>query len=609
VTARLLRRDPFRKRDRGPDNPAAGEDGDAPDGLLAGLGGTGLSPAGADGRPSRARLQGLAALGIYAAFWLVFYARALVLHPELPQLDQSSMDPNFYAWSLAWWPYAVTHLLNPLQVNVIGIPAGFNLAWVTTVPPLALLAWPLTAAFGPIVSLNLLVALAPPLAGWAAFVVCRRLTGRFWPSLAGGTIYGFSAYEINHTVPGHLNLTFSLLLPLMVYLVLLRLDGTLRRTLFIILMTLAMLLQLFLFLETFAQLTLILVTGLPIGYLLAGRPARRQIARLSRQLGVAYAATVVIASPYLYYAIKHQPPGFVRNPTGYSLDLANLIVPRITESFGLGWLEQASKDLPAVDAACYIGLPLLVLAVLFAVRTWRRSRLTRFLAVMFVVILLVAVGPELMVGTRHLTSLPWAHLWNLPLARSAFPNRIMVFGYLALAITVALWLATPLKRPVLRWLLAALAIAALIADFGPIVRTTPGPVDRIPPFIATGEYRHYLTPGESVLVFSRRGNAGLLWQAETRYYFKLAGGFVNAAINVDSDQPVPVQALELLPASADQNLVTYADQGVQTFLKQNHIGAILVEQDDQPSWIGAIQRLSLPPGHAVGGVIIYRLRH
>jgi hypothetical protein len=609
VTARLLRRDAFRKRDRGGDAPAADRDGDAPDDQLGGPSGTGLPPASADVTPRRARLQGLAALGIYAAFWLIFYARALVLHPELPQLDQSSMDPNFYAWSLAWWPYAVTHGLNPLQVNVIGIPAGFNLAWVTTVPPLALLVWPITAAFGPVVSLNLLVAAAPPLAAWAAFVVCRRLTHRFWPSVAGGAIYGFSAYEINHTVPGHLNMTFSLLLPLMAYLVLLWRDGRLKRTPFVILMTLAMLLQLFLFLETFAQLTLILVTGLPIGYLIAGRPARRRIAQLSRQLGVAYAATVVIASPYLYYAIKHQPPGFVRNPTGYSLDLASLIVPRTTESFGLGWLIQASKDLPAVDAACYIGLPLLVLAVLFAVRTWRRSKLTRFLSVMSVVILLVAVGPELMVGTRHLTSLPWAQLWNLPLARSAFPNRMMVFGYLALAIIVALWLATPLQRPVLRWLLAALAIAAVIADFGPIVRTTPGPHDHIPPFIAAGEYRHYLTPGETVLVFSARGNAGLLWQGETGFYFKLAGGFVNAAINQASDQPVPLQALQLLPPSADQSMLTYADQGVQTFLKQNHVGAILVEQNDQPYWIGALRGLALPPGKAVGGVIVYQLSH
>jgi hypothetical protein len=606
VTARLLRRDAFRRRDRGPDSPA-GREGDAPGDLLPAESGTGLPPAAADVRHRRAGLLGLAALALYAAFWLVFYTRALVLHPELPQLDQSSMDPNFYAWSLAWWPYAVSHGLNPLQVNVIGIPAGFNLAWVTTVPPLALLTWPLTAAFGPVVSLNLLVAFAPPLAAWATFVLCRRLTGRFWPSLAGGAIYGFSAYEINHTVPGHLNMTFSMLLPLMAYVVLLWRDGKLRRTPFIILMTLAMLLQLFLFLETFAQLTVIMIAGLIIGYLVAGRPARRRIVQLSRQLGLAYAATVVIASPYLYYAIRHQPPGFVRNPTGYSLDLANLIVPRTKESFGIGWLAHVSKDLPAVDAACYIGLPLLVLAVLLAVRTWRRSRLTRFLTLMFVVILLVAVGPELMVGTRHLTSMPWAHLWSLPLARSAFPNRIMVFGFLALAIMVALWLATPLRWPVLRWLLAALAVAAVIADFGPIVRTTPSPHARIPSFIATGEYRHYLTPGENLLVFSRRGNAGMLWQAETRYYFKLAGGFVNAAINLASDQPVPVQALQQISPSADQSLLTYTDQGVLTFLKQNHIGAILVEQNEQPYWIGAIRRLALAPGQSVGGVIIYRL--
>ena len=54
------------------------------------------------------------------------------------------MDPNFYVWCLRWWPYAVVHGLNPLYTHQIAAPAGHSLAWVTTVPPLALLAAPLT---------------------------------------------------------------------------------------------------------------------------------------------------------------------------------------------------------------------------------------------------------------------------------------------------------------------------------------------------------------------------------------------------------------------------------------------------------------------------------
>jgi hypothetical protein len=563
------------------------------------------APAAVRRRVPSARLQGLAALAIYSTFWVFSYTRSLVLHPQLPQLDQSSMDPNFYAWSLRWWPYALSHGLNPLHTDLIGVPTGFNLAWVTTVPPLALLAAPVTAAFGPVVSLNLLVALAPPLAAWAAFVLCRRITGRFWPSLAGGTVYGFSAYEINHTVPAHLNMTFSLLLPLMAYLVLLWRDRKVGRTAFITLMAAALVLQLFLFLETFAQLTLILAAGLPIGYVVADRSVRPRIAQLSRHLSLAYLAAVVIASPYLYYAIRHQPPGFNRSPESSSLDLANLVVPRADKAFGLTWLARFSKDLPSISAAGYVGIPLLVLVIALAVRTWQ-SGLTRFLVLMFVFVLLVAAGPELNVATIHMTSMPWAHLWNLPLARSAFPNRIMVFGYLALAVMVAWWLTVPLKKTVLRWLLALLAVAAVIADFGSIVRPTPPAYASIPAFITTGQYRLYLTRGENVLIVSARGNAGMLWQAETSFYFRIAGGYVNEAINHGTDLPAPVQALSELNPSVDPSVLAYIRPAALAYLKQDKIGAILIEQDFPPRWWASFQQLGLR-SQRIGGVILYQL--
>ena len=43
----------------------------------------------------------------------------------------------------------------------------------------------------------------PALAAWTAFLLCRRLTeGAFWPSLAGGYLFGFSSYlmaaELTH---------------------------------------------------------------------------------------------------------------------------------------------------------------------------------------------------------------------------------------------------------------------------------------------------------------------------------------------------------------------------------------------------------------------------
>ena len=65
------------------------------------------------------------------------------------------MDPNFYIWSLRWWPYAISHGLNPLHSHQIGAPGGYQLAWTTSVPAVAVVLAPITAALGPITSFNL----------------------------------------------------------------------------------------------------------------------------------------------------------------------------------------------------------------------------------------------------------------------------------------------------------------------------------------------------------------------------------------------------------------------------------------------------------------------
>ena len=141
-------------------------------------------------------------------------------------MGQDEVDPNFYIWAWRWWVYAVTHGINPLYSYQIRAPAGYNLAWATTSPSVALLMWPITATLGPVVSFNLTLLLAPPASAWAAFVAARRLTGRFWASLPAGVVFGFNVYTLDHEMSGQPNLTVTLLLPLMAYLVMLWWDRT-----------------------------------------------------------------------------------------------------------------------------------------------------------------------------------------------------------------------------------------------------------------------------------------------------------------------------------------------------------------------------------------------
>ena len=68
-------------------------------------------------------------------------------------------------------------------------------------------------------------------------------------------MFGFSAYQMNHVVAGQLNLIYSLLLPILGYLIVRWHEDSISTRAFVILAGLTMAVQFYLFLETFADLT------------------------------------------------------------------------------------------------------------------------------------------------------------------------------------------------------------------------------------------------------------------------------------------------------------------------------------------------------------------
>jgi hypothetical protein len=554
-------------------------------------------------------LQGLLALAAYLAVFIVGFALPLLRHPGLPQVGQANMDPNFYIWSWRWWPYAISHALNPLYSHQIGAPAGYNLAWATTVPAVAVVLSPVTAVFGSIASFNLTLLLSAPVSGWAAFLAARRLTGRFWAALMGGAVYGFSSYEISHTFAGQPNLTVNMLLPLMLYLVLLWRDGKLGRRALVGLLAVAMAAEFYISIEAFVQMTLMWAAALLIGFAVARPAARQTAARLARLVAVAYVMAVVLALPYLAYALPHYPSGLTRQSARYSLNLANLVVPRPSRVFWLTSLTHYANSLQGFSSAAYVGIPLLVIVLALAVLTWS-SRLTRLLVILFVLIVALAVGPHPIIGTKQLGTLPWAPLWSLPVARSAEPGRLILLGYLVLAIILAVWLAAPSSSRLMlaaRWILGLSAVAAIFANLltassviVPPASPTPSaasPTNALPGFISAGLYRHYLRPGEIVVVVSDRGNAGMLFQADTNFYMRIAGGFINQTFSTSTGLPAPVERLRHPTPAREQQFRAYVHQA--------GVGAILVEQAWAAPWMHVFSRMGLH-GTQVGGMIVYR---
>jgi hypothetical protein len=555
-------------------------------------------------------LSGLLAFAGYLTVLVTVYGLPLASHLSIPNLRQYWTDVQFYAWSLAWWPYALSRGLNPLFSAQIGAPHGYDLAWASTAPAVSVAMWPVTALFGVLVSYNVMLLLVPPFSAWAAFLAARRLTGRFWASLLAGAVYGLCPYELVHSWQGQPNLTVIALFPLMVYLVLRWWDGSLGPRGFVIGLGLLMTVQFYTFNEAFAEMTVVWAGGLLIGLAVAGRAARRKVARLAGLAGIGYAGSLVLSAPYLVYSLQHYQGALTRQYPAFSLPLIRLIVPESAPGSVLPALVRYSGHLGRGGIDDYVGFPLIAVLLVLAGLAWR-NRVTRLLLLGFVFVIALAAGPSLVVtSVRHTYPLPWAALWRLPIARSAEPSRFIVFAVLVLALALALWLAAPPAsrlRGAARWGLGLLAVAAIIADtptsYQPATLLPSGfhppatmhPAAQLPPFLTDGLYRRYLHPGEIVAVVTYRGNAGMLFQADAGFYFRIAGGYINASLTPVNAVPHPVAGLARPSRAAVQIFDRYA--------RASGLGAIIVEQAWAEPWMD-LGKIGMH-GFSVGGVTIY----
>jgi hypothetical protein len=537
--------------------------------------------------------QGFASMLVYTAAWAIVVS-PLVVHLSRPQLYPLSPDPNFYVWSLKWWPYAVGHGLDPLHTNLIGAPGGYDLAWTNSIPALSLLLAPLTLAVGPVATFNVLVVLSLPLSAWAAFVLCRRLTGRFWPAFAGGALYGFSAFEMNHIIAGQVNLAFSALLPLLAYLAIRWHQGDLGSGGLVGLLALVLLAEFLISIELFADTTAVAALAFVTGVVVAGPGQRRHVLRLARLGAAAFGLALFAATPYLATALAKIPHGFAHSPQVASMDVLAFVTPRPGHTLGPGWLADAAARFPSASRDGYLGIPLVGIAIAFAVTNWSR-RIARFLIVLLTIVVVISLGPQLHVDGRSVGGLPWGRLWHLPVVRSAFPARFMAFAFLIASVVVALWLARPRSRPWIPWTAAAVAVAAMAANT-PALDIAP---TRTPAFFSSGSYQRVLERSATVLVLPDRGNVGMLWQAQADMGVRLAGGFVGATLTPHFGQPAPISDVAGGVITPDRA------RRFRTFLHRARVDAILVDLGLPGRWPAILAKLGYS-GRVMGGVLVYR---
>lgn len=478
---------------------------------------------------SPATRHSLTALAGYLGISAVLFGLPLLKdfsHAFIGSRDAGHADATLMIWFLAWWPHALRHGLDPLRTNLLWAPAGTDLTWSTSIPGPSLLAAPLTLAVGPVACYNALCLLAPALAAWTAFLLCRHLTRACWPAFAGGYVFGFSTYELAH-LPGHLNLSLIFLVPLCVYLVALHAEEAMPTRVFAPALAAALLFQASMSLEITATMTMFGAIALVMAVAGGSPDVRRRVRRTAAWIGSAYAAAGLCLSPYLYRLFAHGVPSGAAFPLSvYSTDLLNFLIPTPVTFLGHSLAAPIAERLGGnlKENSAYIGLPLCLIIGLFAARH-RAAPLGRLLLGLLGVVTLATLGPRLHVAGAAGVPLPWTLIARVPLVDYAYPARFMVYAFLVIAAMLAVWIGDPRTPRWARGTLPCLGVLLLLPNL-PSSNWFVAP-DRTP-FFDDGLYRSSLSPGENVLIIPyAAAGSGMLWQAESDMYFRMPEGYVN----------------------------------------------------------------------------------
>jgi len=551
----------------------------------------------ARGRRLRPAWKGLFAYLLYQAL-----AFAIWVVPILPRFGRQALgvglqDSRYFQWALSWTPFALAHHLNPLHTGYLFPPAGVDLAWSAFVPGPAIVMWPVTALLGPLVSLNLLMAAAPAVAAWAAYLVCHRITNRFWPSVAGGYLFGFSAYVAGNTI-GFVNLVLIFPVPLLVYLVIRRLEGSLGSVAFVAGFA-ALLVGLFsISTELFGTAAIFGAVAF-IGAF-AFMPSLRQ--RLSRTLPLMLLSggiAAVALLPYLFDILANRPSEPLYPPDLMAApDVWTFVVPPPYMRLGgdsLYPLLSRHTANPVLDGLGYVGLGVIAVVVGFAI-TERRRRSTWLLLGFLALATLLSLGPVLHIGGDPHGWLPERLLSQLPIIQSATPSRFTLYSTLAIGVIAAVWLSeAPGRRAWMRWAVV-IAAGALVLPQAP----HHVPPQQIPAFLSSEQVRSVLEEGETVYAIPVQKGDEVLWQATADYWFKLAQGYIG---------PLP-PALQSGPLSRGlsmrHDLFFPGPSQFSTWMEQHGVSAIVVDDRARTKYGSLLGDVGLQQVYSGEGVSVWR---
>jgi hypothetical protein len=451
-------------------------------------------------------IYALLAVGVFSSTWVDPAGRWI----------GSPKDPQLFVWYLGWIPHQLSQGLNPLFTDYLAYPPGVNLMWNTSMILPALVLWPVTTLFGPVVAYNLLITGGIALSAWCGFLAARGFIDRDLACFLAGLVYGFSPGMLAQAL-GHPHVVVAVFPPVAL---LLGHEILVRRRLNPVaagaLAGVAAALQLLTGEELLAVTLVIAALGVTLPALMHRDEARASLPYVARAAAAALVVFAVLAAYPLAFQFfgPQRVSGSVQGPDVYVTDLLAFFLPSNLIHF--------TGNVTENDA--YVGVPLLALFAAGLVLGWRVPRI-RWVGLTTLVVAVLSLGPHLHVdGNVTPVWLPWALVARLPLMESALPARLMNIGFLGIGIVVAYACARALSATRL-WQVATVVL--LLAGVS-IIPSVPYPsvAATAPVFFKRGGVEKI--PSGSVALItpfsSKQSTDAMYWQATADYRFRMPEG-------------------------------------------------------------------------------------
>jgi hypothetical protein len=328
----------------------------------------------------------------------VTWPRVTYLGGRLPALR----DAGGYVWDFWWMARQVSHFSSPWSTRQLAAPVGSDLGYHTLMPLPGLVMTPVTLAFGPSLSYNLLSILCPGLLAYLMYRAARLWLPTQLGAIVAGGLFGLSAiltwrswYELNLAL-GALFLPMALEAA-----VRLRRRPGRRQSLILGAVMGAAVLT-----DQESAVLASLVAGLALVPWVARHPSAARL----RATALAALTGLLVASPQLIVML--QQASAARSPaskagllevnyvlSGASLQEMFSPSPRLAD-YGLTAVSSYYHHGPYSIVIAAFGIVLTALTLFGIVVSWRR-RHARSLALLWLTCVILSLGSVVWVGSHH----------------------------------------------------------------------------------------------------------------------------------------------------------------------------------------------------------------